>query len=74
MKQYKRKELPYECIIDVEYMPFPSEESKREAYYTHAKLFLRAKEREARDKYSKPVNIDSREQGGLAALSSYYIR
>ncbi len=70
MKQYKRKELPYEFIIDVEYMPFPSEEAKKEAYYTHAKLFLRAKEREVRDKYSKPVSIDSKEKGGLAALSS----
>ncbi len=72
MKHYKRKELPYECIIDVEYMPFPSEEKRREAYYTHAKLFLRAKEREVRDKYSKPVSIDSKEKGGLATLSSSY--
>lgn len=65
MKQYKRKELPYECIIDVEYMPFPSEEKKREAYYTHAKLFLRATERVLKDSYS-----DNKEKGGLAALSS----
>ncbi|MBN1156819.1 hypothetical protein JXA85_04325 [Candidatus Woesearchaeota archaeon] len=53
MKQEK-KELPYDCIIDVEYMPFPSYEAKREAYYTQAKLFLRAKEREITDMYKKP--------------------
>lgn len=41
-----RSSQPYEFIIDVKYLPFPSEEKKREAYYTHAKLFLRAKERE----------------------------
>ncbi len=61
MKQYKRKELPYECIIDVEYMPFPSEEKRREAYYTHAKLFLSAKEKAFKDSYIKPsVDIDKK--------------
>ena len=36
----------FDCIIDVEYVPFPLEEKRREAYYTHAKLFLKAKERQ----------------------------
>jgi hypothetical protein len=52
-KEIKRrsiKQKPYVFIIDVEYIPFPSEEKRREAYYTHAKLFLRAKERELREK------------------------
>lgn len=52
-KEIKRrniKQKPYEFIIDVEYMPFPSEEARKEAYYNHAKLFLRAKERELREK------------------------
>jgi len=41
---------PYECVIEVDYVPFPSEEKRREAYYTHAKLFLRAKKRKLREK------------------------
>ena len=60
MKQYKRKELPYEFIIDVEYMPFPSEEKRREAYYTQAKLFLRAKEREIKEMKSEDSNLEKR--------------
>lgn len=71
MRQHDKKELPYECIIDVEYMPFPSEEKRREAYYTNAKLFLRAKERELKDSYIKPSS-EGKEKGGLAALSSFY--
>lgn len=46
IKRRSIKQKPYEFIIDVEYIPFPSEEARREAYYTHAKLFLRAKERQ----------------------------
>lgn len=70
MKQYKRKELPYEFIIDVEYVPFPSEEKRREAYYTHAKLFLRAKEREFKEMYKKPSDY-SNTKGGLRRPSLY---
>jgi hypothetical protein len=44
------KQESFDCIIDVEYIPFPSEMTRQEAYYTHAKLFLRAKERELREK------------------------
>lgn len=52
-KEIKRRNIqpkPYEFIIDVEYIPFPSEQARKEAYYTHAKLFLRAKARELREK------------------------
>ena len=55
MRQQKN-ELSYDCIIDIEYMPFPSEEKRREAYYTQAKLFLRAKEREFKEMYKKQSN------------------
>lgn len=70
MKQYKRKELPYECIIDVEYMPFPSEEARKEAYYTHAKLFLRAKEREFKEMYTKPRDNSK----GASPAPSFYLK
>jgi hypothetical protein len=53
-KEIKRRNIklkPSEFIIDVEYIPFPSEEARKEAYYTHAKLFLRTKERELQEKY-----------------------
>lgn len=66
MRQQKN-ELSYDCIIDIEYMPFPSEEKRREAYYTQAKLFLRSKEREFKQMYSKQSN---KESGLDAALSS----
>jgi hypothetical protein len=68
MKQCKRKELPYECIIDVYYMPFPSDEAKKEAYYTNAKLFLRAKERAVKESYIKP-SVDKK---GRQMPSSFY--
>ncbi len=46
IKRRNIKQKPYEFIIDVEYIPFSSEQARQEAYYIHAKLFLRAKERE----------------------------
>ncbi len=45
----KRRETipkPYEFEIQVNYVPFPSEEAREEAYRTHVKLFLRAKTRQ----------------------------
>ncbi len=70
MKQCKRKELPYDCIIDVDYMPFPSEAKRREAYYTNIKLFLRAKERAFKESYIKPsVNRE-----GQARPSALYLK
>ena len=70
MKQCKRKELPYECIVDVEYMPFPSEEKRKEAYYTQAKLFLKVKEREIKEACIKP-SVDKK---GRQPLSSLYLK
>ena len=46
MSKIDRRNRPYKVIVDVEYIPFPSEEKRREAYYTHAELFLKAKERQ----------------------------
>jgi len=36
---------PISVTVEVEYMPFPSEEKRLEAYRLHAKLWLRVKER-----------------------------
>lgn len=43
-----------EVEIEVSYVPFSSEKARDEAYDTHAKLFLRAKERELRQQKSSP--------------------
>ena len=51
MKQYNRKPKVYSIDIEVSYVPFPSEQKRREAYYTHAKLFLKAKERMLKESY-----------------------
>ena len=45
MKQYKPRAKLYYVDVEVSYIPFPSEEARIQAYETHAKLFLRAKER-----------------------------
>ncbi|MFH1519229.1 MAG: hypothetical protein ABIE75_01480 [Candidatus Omnitrophota bacterium] len=45
MVQTKRGVKTYRVKVEVAYVPFPSEEARRGAYYTHTKLFLRAKER-----------------------------
>ncbi len=70
MKPYKARDAPYDCIIEIEYLPFPSEEKRREAYYTQAKLFLRAKERELKEMYKKP----SVDKEGRARPSSLYLK
>ena len=36
---------PIKIDVEVQFIPFPSENERQEAYYTHAKLFLKAKER-----------------------------
>jgi hypothetical protein len=46
MGKIDKRNRPFDCIIDIKYIPFPSEEKRREAYYTHAELFLKAKERQ----------------------------
>lgn len=45
----KQKENSVQVCVEVEFMPFPSKEARHEAYRTHAKLFLRAKERIVRE-------------------------
>lgn len=45
MKQYKPREKSYNIDVEVNYAPFPTEQARRYAYDTHAKLFLKAKER-----------------------------
>ena len=40
-----RKKKPIKIEVEIKFLPFPSEEARKEAYYTHVKLFLRAKER-----------------------------
>ena len=76
MKQYNRKPKVYNIEVEVSYVPFPSEYARKEAYYTHAKLFLRAKERMLKEQYKKPQPENSsnyrNKKGSLeTALSSF---
>lgn len=65
MKQYKPRVKAYDVTVEVSYLPFSSEKARDEAYDTHLKLFLKAKEREFMEKlkdkrvnnYSQKVNI-----------------
>ena len=50
MNHYK-KPRSYDIDIEVSYMPFRSEERRRQAYYVQATLFLKAKERNLRGDY-----------------------
>ena len=46
VKEYRnRQSKAYEVDIEVKYLPFPDEEKREEAYDTHVRLFLKAKER-----------------------------
>ena len=60
MKQYKSRIKPYDVEIQVAYVPFPSEYARKEAYRSHAKLFLRAKERMLKEQYRKLQPDNSR--------------
>ena len=40
-----RKQKEVHVTVDVEFVPYPTLEAKREAYRTHAKLFLKVKGR-----------------------------
>ena len=51
-KKTSRKKK-YHVEITVEFVPFPSEEARLEAYRTQARLFLRAKERRLRKEMLK---------------------
>ena len=42
---YKPKKKAYEVTVQVEYLPFPSEQARKEAYDLQARLYLKAKER-----------------------------
>jgi len=45
-KEYRnRQSKAYEVDVEVKYLPFPDEKRREEAYDTHARLFLKAKER-----------------------------
>ena len=44
-KQYKPRQISYDVDVIVSYVPFPDEKRREEAYDTHARLFLKAKER-----------------------------
>lgn len=46
VRALKQKARICEIEIEVKYIPFPDEETRLEAYYTHARLFLKAKERQ----------------------------
>ena len=64
---YKPRKVAYDVDVIVSYVPFPSEKARDKAYDTHAKLFLRAKERLLRKALGKTEN----KKGGLeTALSS----
>ncbi len=52
-KQYKPRAKVYDVDVEVRYLPFPSEKARDEAYDTHVKLFLKAKERMIREMYQK---------------------
>ena len=45
MKQYKPRRKLYCNDVEVNCVPFSSEEARIQAYETHAKLFLRVKDR-----------------------------
>ena len=63
-KQYKPRQIAYDVEVIVSYVPFPSEKARDEAYDTHVRLFLSAKERQFMEKlkdkkinnYSQKVN------------------
>lgn len=39
--------------VEVKFIPFPCEDARQEAYRTHARLWLRARERELKSKEGK---------------------
>jgi len=40
-----KKKRQHKIESEIKFLPFPSEEARQKAYYTHARLFLRAKKR-----------------------------
>ena len=60
-----RNNRPYEFEIEVNYIPFPSEGKRREAYYTHAKLFLRAKLRQLMQEGRGELDAEKNKGAGI---------
>ncbi len=42
--------------VKVKFIPFPCEDARQEAYRTHARLWLKAKEREIKTKENEIIN------------------
>lgn len=60
-----RSSQPYEFIIDVKYIPFPSEEAREEAYRTHVELFLRAKTRQLMQERKNESDAEKNQGAGI---------
>lgn len=67
-KHYKPRAKAYDVEVEVSYVPFPSEKARDEAYDTHVKLFLKAKERMLKETYR---NAENKEGGLETALYSF---
>jgi hypothetical protein len=53
MKHYKPRGKSYSIDVEVNYVPFPSEKAREQAYDTHVKLFLKAQERMLKEIHEK---------------------
>ena len=60
-----RNSRPYEFDIEVNYIPFPSEEARREAYRTHVKLFLKAKMRQLMQERQGELDAEKSQGAGI---------
>jgi len=66
--QTKRRNVrpkPFEFIIDVEYIPFLSEEARKEAYRTHVKLFFKAKTRQLMQERQGELDAEKSQGAGI---------
>jgi hypothetical protein len=62
---------PYEFIIDVEYIPLPSEEAREKAYDTHVKLFLKAKMRQLMQERQGVLDAEKNKGAGIYSKIEY---
>jgi hypothetical protein len=60
-----RNNRPYEFDIEVNYIPFPSEEARKEAYRTHVKLFLKAKARQLMQERQGKLDAEKSQGAGI---------
>ncbi len=60
-RKYKPRKVAYDVDVVVSYVPFPSEKARDRAYDTHAKLFLKAKERMLRMKKTESSTMGNNE-------------